>query len=372
MALFSCIYDLLTLLCLSSKCDEEKPACQKCILREIDCSYPPLLPLVWKGGKTPCKESERRATPLLDYGNGNSDEENAPSLNLDNLDLIINWFTRTVHTVNSASNFAAIETCQTVILNQAMQHHFLLHGLLGLSALHLAETHLDPLKYTRIATAHHTQGLNLFHSILKQVNEDNYAASIAFSSITAMFALGVARPEAGKLARIEIVDDLAQVFLLAKGWHKVVQVADGLKSREGDSIFPCPDSSGSPLSYDTEAAFKRIDTLNKGRDEGVYRLAISSLKSVFEKLGDEKSDDPHIALAWAATLPEEFTRLIKDRQSLALALLGYFCVVLDRVPQVWWLRGWSKGLFGVVWTHTACNHILEWPRDRIGFSEGSI
>lgn len=83
-----------------------------------------------------------------------------------------------------------------------MKHHFLLHGLLALSALHLAHSysssnppdHIAEAKYRRIATAHHNQGLATYHSILKDINDDNSAASIAFSSITVIYSFALARP----------------------------------------------------------------------------------------------------------------------------------------------------------------------------------
>jgi hypothetical protein len=142
------------------------------------------------------------------------------ALDLENVELIIQWFTKTVHTVNSPSNPAALEICQTVILEQAMQHHFLLHGLLALSALHLAESHADTQRYIRIATAHHNQGLSLYHAILEDINEANYAASIAFSSITVMFAFALSRPHGSETAARGLVDDLAQIFLLVKAGTK--------------------------------------------------------------------------------------------------------------------------------------------------------
>jgi hypothetical protein len=249
-----------------------------------------------------------------------------------------------------------------------MKHHFLLHGLLALSALHLADSHSDPEKYTRIATLHHTQGLALYHSILSDINEANYSASIAFASITAMFAFGLSRPQAAKAVGMELLDDLAQIFLLAKGWRKVVLVADGLECRAGSTICPPHNPSTRTLATDAEAAFGRLHALNQGHEAAIYTLAISSLKSVFGTLADEGSEDPHAALEWANTLPEEFVRLIRERQSLALLIVGYYCVALDRVPEVWWLRGWSKGIFSVIWTNI--DHMyqdtLNWPREMIG------
>ena len=341
------------------------------------CTYSPSKPVVWVGWRAAStKDGEPRTNssePLPPvYSSGPEADKvltlNNPSLNLENIDLIIHWFTTTVYTVNPISNPAAIKICQTVILNEAMQHHFLLHGLLALSALHIADSHSDPEKYTRIGNAHHTQGLALYYSILSNINATNYSASIAFSSITIMFAFGLSRPQAAKAVGMELVDDLAQIFLLTKGWQKVVRVAEGLECIAGSSIFPSHNPNTTALSTDTETAFSRLLALNQGHDKALYTLAISSLKSSFRTVADEGNDNPHVALEWANTLPEEFVRLIRERQNLALVVVGYYCVVLERAPQVWWLRGWSKELFSIIWRNIDHTYqgTLEWPREKIG------
>jgi hypothetical protein len=376
MTFLSYLRQSLTISCFRPKCDEQKPRCQKCIIRDAVCTYPPSTPVIWVGKKATdngetCRNCSEPSPPA--YSSSAPKEKdsitNNESLNLENINLIIHWFTTTVHTVNSTSNTAALEVCQTVVLKEAMQHHFLLHGLLALSALHLAESHTDSQKYTRIATDYHTQGLALYHSILSDINESNYSASIAFSSITTMFAFGIYKPKAPKTFGIELVQDLAQIFLLAKGWHNVVRVADALECRAGSAVFPSHNPIIGTLSTDMEAAFGRLHALNQGHDTALYTLAIDSLKSVFGTLANGRSDDPHLALEWVNTMPDDFVRLITQRQSLAMVILGYYCVVLDRVPQVWWLRGWSKGVFSVIWKdiHHPYQDTLEWPKKMIGF-----
>lgn len=243
-----------------------------------------------------------------------------PFLDLQNADLIIHWITKTVYTVNPTSNLAAIEVCQTVILDEARKHHFLLHGLLALSALHYAESCSDPQKYREIAIAHYTHGLSLYHSILSNINRANDSASIAFSS---MFAFGLSRPDSMKAVGIELVDDLAQIFSISMGWYKVVDVIEGLESRAGSNLFPPQEVNNTALSADTEAASDRLEALDQGLNTVVYTQAISSLKSVFRNLEKEGNGNRHIALEWGKSMPEEFVRLVKEREKLALVIVGF-------------------------------------------------
>lgn len=368
----------LTLLCLRPKCDEEKPTCKKCTSRNVVCTYPSTSSLIWVNRKPVSTGDEEHRT-----GNGISSPQYNPkaqeekqstkkesTLNLENIDLIIHWFTKTVHTVNPPTNLAAKEICQTFILDQARKHQFLLHGLLALSALHLADSHSDPEPYTKIATTHHTQGLELYYSILSNVNKENYSASIAFASITIMYAFGIARPRETKTSGIELVDHLSQILLLAHGWQSVVDAADRLDRGTGAPIFPAPHVHVGALSTATEAAFARLNDMNHDQDIAVYTLAIYTLKSVFHGLEGDR-ENPHIALQWAHTLPKEFVNLLHQRRDLALVIVGYYCIVLDALKEVWWLKGWSKELFGVILTNVdlSCRDVLEWPRQMIGFEE---
>jgi hypothetical protein len=107
------------------------------------------------------------------------------------------------------------------------------------------------------------------------------------------------------------------------------------------------------LDVETRGAFKRLHELNRRRsgegDVELYTLAIESLRSVFNEMKCvEKRSDPHLAMMWMDLLPEKCIRLFEERQGLALLLLAYYRVVLERVPKVWWLRGWSTGLLKAV------------------------
>lgn len=369
----------LTLLCLRLKCDEEKPSCKKCVTRDVVCTYPSTSSLIWVD-RTPVSTGRKE-----EHGteNGTSPPQYSPkaqeeklsttkesTLNLENIDLIIHWFTKTVHTVNAPTNLAAKEICQTFILDQARKHHFLLHGLLALSALQLADSHTDPESYIKIASTHHTQGLELFYSALSNINKENHSASIAFASITIMYAFGISRPGGTKTSRIELVDHLSQIILLAHGWHNVVSAVDRLDHGTGSPIFPTPHGHIGTLSTATEVAFVRLNDMNHDRDVAVYTLAISTLKSVFHDLETDR-ENPHIALEWARTLPKDFVGLLHQRRDLALVIVGYYCIVLDALKEVWWLKGWSKDLFGAILTNVdlSCRDVLEWPRQMIGFEE---
>jgi hypothetical protein len=72
-------------------------------------------------------------------------------------------------------------------------------------------------------------------------------------------------------------------------------------------------------------------------------------------------------MAWTAVLPEKCVRLFKEKQGLALVLLAYYCVVLERAPRIWWLRGCSKSLLKVIKENIGLEYQdeLKWAEDRV-------
>jgi hypothetical protein len=174
----------------------------------------------------------------------------------------------------------------------------------------------------------------------------------------------------------EPIDDLAQIFLLAKGWEKVVSVARNLSCNSSGGLDPSEVILESSLPTDTEAAFVRLQELVDLKREYLaqegetYSQAIRSLRSVFVKLlGPKKITDPHIALAWTNTLSDEFVCLFKSHKPVALVIVAFYCVVLHRGPDVWWLSGWSKGLLNVIsWNiQPEYRKELNWACEQIGF-----
>jgi hypothetical protein len=374
MTFFTFLRRSLTFSCFSKQCDEEKPKCTKCVLREVKCVYQIPQPVRWIDEKSSSSSgaTSSQETCILPpaYTPISQDQANGVStLNLESANLVVHWIRKTVYTVNAASTTAALATCQTVILDLAVQHPFLLHGLLALSALHRADTHAEPEMDTKLATAHHTRGLTLFHSVLRDITIDNYPPSIAFSSLTVMFALGISKPKDPARAEPQLLDDLIQAFRLMSGGRNVVDVAGKLRGSAvwKDARIDEPKKKVTSLAADVAEALNVLHSLNTGPNIDIYKHAIACLQSMFEKLGGNDADNPGVCMGWGNEMSEDFLRLATKRESMALLIIAHYCVVLHRVPQVWWIASWGKGLFGVVSKDIdlAFQHVLVWPRSVI-------
>jgi hypothetical protein len=72
-------------------------------------------------------------------------------------------------------------------------------------------------------------------------------------------------------------------------------------------------------------------------------------------------------MAWTAVLPEKCIRLFKERQGLALVLLSYYCVTLEKAPRIWSLRGCSQGLLKVINENIGLEH-----QDELKWAENGV
>jgi len=75
------------------------------------------------------------------------------------------------------------------------------------ASLPLTQTRSPSLQSER-GTLLRLRGLALYRGVLDDVNAANHAASIAFSSLTAMFAFGLYRPDE---KAVEVVDDFCRI-----------------------------------------------------------------------------------------------------------------------------------------------------------------
>jgi hypothetical protein len=286
-------------------------------------------------------------------------------------ELMIQWFTSTIYTVTIDE--VSLQTAQKIILKEALRHRFLLHGILSLSAIHLADKSDENQKYSTIALTHHKRALALFESERKNINASNLSASIGFSSIAIMFAFASCRPTE-PVKRNSLIDDLARIFQLAKDWHKMAQA---LTKEGGEKEVILPHEKSHETSDDTSRALDRLYEFNKqssrsdvSNETAIYKSAIECLKSTFMML-DENKLNPHLVCAWPEMIPQRFFELLKRHEKLALIIVAHYCIVLHRLRSSWWLRGWGQGVLEAICEHmdSASQEMLRWPKKMVGLEE---
>ncbi|KAH8597385.1 hypothetical protein B0O99DRAFT_670457 [Bisporella sp. PMI_857] len=373
------------------KCDEKKPQCTKCLVYGTDCKYNAGSPA---GGAGPAKDkiqSQQEPTPpALQYGGSSpstqlisasafaahgKDATAPPQLPSEDLALMINWFTATIHTVTYDD--PSLQSAQTFISRQAMTHDFLMHGVLALSAMHLADQNTGAAqnRYLTAALSHHNAGLAIFTRELGDISVNSYSACLGFSSLTLMFSLASSRPP--QHGRLRTVDNLHQIFHLAAGWHKIVGVAQPFLRKNNGGPGKITTGREAPASEETRGAVGSLERLNEefskadaAHETEVFAEAIAALGPVFAA-SEEQPRNAHVVGEWLGRLSERFITLLSEHRTLAIIIAGHYCVILHRYSHVWWLKDWGTGMMRDIWDHVdpVYRESLAWARKAVGLGD---
>ena len=279
-----------------------------------------------------------------------------PDLNIRDLELMLHWCTST-YTALSRDDTTR-EIWKEVIPEEAVKHPFLMHGMLALSALHIARLSSDKRRaeYMAIAVGHQNRALALFRPLLRDVNASNCNATFALSSIVTVFAFAFTQPS-GPMGTLAAVDDLCQVFLLARGMQHILNaslswVMDG-KLRPLLTL----EDHNSGLPDDARLALQRLGDLNDAmsasdqhHERDVYGKTISLLEDVLDRLYNNPKK-PNIAVMFAIKIPERYIGLLREHKPMALVVLAHYSVILHHLRQHWWFEGWSVRVLGAIWSN---------------------
>lgn len=71
-----------------------------------------------------------------------------------------------------------------------------------------------------------------------------------------------------------------------------------------------------------------------------------------------------MAFTWPIMLPREFVGFLQDYKPLSLVFLSYYCIILNRLENFWFLRGWDKSLLSEIWNCLPFDLRLwiDWPK----------
>ncbi|THC98709.1 hypothetical protein EYZ11_001772 [Aspergillus tanneri] len=239
---------------------------------------------------------------------------------------------------------------------EALSHPFLMHGILSLSALHLArmkDDHRSP-AYLDTAVAHQNQALAIFRELLGGINESNAKAMFAFAGVVVMYALGFPHPPEPK-DPWACVDELIQVFVLARGTQQVLHKAvPSIVGSEWETILKLDDYNNS-LPDSARQVIERLHEINNHygaqdptHNTAIYHHTIDILADMIAAIyGGWISVT--VACRWAIRLKPEFVDMVRDRSPLALVILTHYCAVLYDLRECWYVGEWSIRVPKAIW-----------------------
>ncbi|CAG8309159.1 unnamed protein product [Penicillium salamii] len=339
------------------KCDETRPTCSNCDKRHTECEYGSSTSFLWTNEDPEgVRDFARSSSAATDLGMTPS-TENTPSLNVHDLELMMQWCNSTFHTLSRNQQTDPI--WRNIVPEEALSHPFLMHGILALAALHLARTGPEASRrasYLNRAVAHQNQALALFRGLLGGVNEDNAKAMFAFAGIVVIYTFGFPNTP-GVQDPWTSVDDLYQVLVLTRGVQQVIYAPRDFRTFLSNSSFgPIlqVETVVGILPDDAVAALRQLHAANEtcGQDTNhelqIYAEVIKNLEEMLTWVyGGMRANT--IAGRWAIKLPARFMELLREREPLALVMLSYYGVLLKCLEHKWCFDEWSIRVAKVVW-----------------------
>ncbi|CAI7603156.1 hypothetical protein PCG10_010222 [Penicillium crustosum] len=364
------------------KCDEQRPNCTICTQRQEECVYSSEVPYFFAGkqsrkpsrnkqspttGQTPnATISEDEASALLNQI-GSAQISTGPVLNMEELELELQWIMQTHKLL--ARNEETRKVWEIMVLQEALQEPFLMHGILGLSALHLSHLRADnsQAKWLSIAMSHKNVAISMFSEQLSNIDRSNVKAMMSFAGLVVAFSLGSAltsgSPEGPSL------NSLIEIFTLSRGVQAVVNAEpDFLRQSNFAPLF---DVTAPQISWPDHVlvAFDRLEKLNAQcgqqiahHNTAIYERVITYLRELaaFTLL---QPTSMTLAGGFAIRAPEVYLSDLTSRQLYSLVVLAHYCGFLHMAQQNWCVGSWGRVVLGEIqqllppdWQH----HI-EWP-----------
>lgn len=265
---------------------------------------------------------------------------------------------------------------QHEVPHEAQAHDFLLHGILGFAALHLSYLHgPNDKEYHMIACQQHAKASEVFQVAVSNVNVENCTAVCTFSLIMAMCQFHVSF-NSGLLRVGEQFNSLLNALIALRGaWHLTMQYRSLVEQGPLGILLTHPRNLvKSVLDPATSRALENLESINQSTTDTKHAKAICSeairkLRYWYSLVSLAPRTWAHV-IQWAATLSPEFFSFLRQRRSMALVILAYWCVPFHRAPYRWFVEGWAKRAVWVIANSVdgAYNPVMEWPLYQVGDS----
>ncbi|KAE8152827.1 hypothetical protein BDV25DRAFT_150446 [Aspergillus avenaceus] len=323
------------------KCDEQGPPCSNCASRELRCTY-----LNTPTARTPVKSISRSPTS----NHPRQDVNTAPSTpstcsRKRELELMHKFSTETYQSLcNQATDYYV---WQVIMPRKALEHDFLLSGILAAASLHTATGLQPPEAFSYIDTAleYYNQGLAPFRQAIDNINPHNADAVFAHSVIIIMVSIALPRLTASRGESSSMTENIICVFELLQGVKKIFSIAlPWLQNKFFAANHFFFDSLTAQLHPDTEAALSRLtalnDTILADTDPDQHRIikeSIALLRRSYVRFTNYH--DAASVLSWLAAVDKEFVLVLCRRQPLPLLVLMHWGVLLGELDaKTWWAR----------------------------------
>lgn len=296
------------------------------------------------------------------------------------MELLHHYMTTTCYTLSRAPAVQAVWRDEVPRVGFTMPG--VLHGILAISALHLARS--DPSRLnTCIAQAHlhHNAAVQNVTPNVQSLASENSVGLFLFSSLICIFACANTQSTLLVLFKHGQFAEWAHLF---RGARTVVDYSShdfhsgrlGPMFTHGTSISIFRRSAealeqGQMYIRELRQLVSR-EYANQEQLRHVYEAILEGLArtlAVAMKNGEGQRLQTADVFAWLFEASNEYLELLRQETPLALIIFGYFCVALRQIEWMWWVEGLSNRLM------TQLYHVLDedwrcwlkWPQEQIGW-----
>lgn len=294
-----------------------------------------------------------------------------PDMNLAYLELMHHYSTSTARTFHDFGDGG--KRWEVIVPSQAQSYEFLMHALLGVSALHIV--HLrgrdsSTSQYLSRAHAHHAEALALFRSSVTDITPMNGAAVAAFSCLFLVFSCGTAQLS-DTLPNQDPIDILLTIVGFFRTYWKLFVSTTQWLDAPSPQASPSPPMPEPDLSGVKEnAAMRALDELlrinTSSSDDEVCKAIYHGAIIQMQRSLDSGSALPRFL--WPLTVSDEYLTLLEQRQPMALIILAHGCTLTKELPCRWFIHNWITHItnsiarqIDVPWRPT-----MRWPLEQCG------
>lgn len=255
-----------------------------------------------------------------------------------------------------------------------------MHGLLALSALHLAFLHPSQAhKYARLCDKHQAIALTKYRSILASEIDMNTAdALFAFASTLSLSTMARScSPIMTEHTQAIDLDAVVELFFLTRGVKDVIHLCyQHIKSGPMAEMFE-GHSYGDDVSVilpETVAQrFRDLDRMLRASHLDAEarqhcQSALTELEDIYKNLvhfGTASLIDVGQVWRWAVAVSSGFLRLVQARIPAALIIVAHFAAATAAIRTTWYTENWGMYTLNGIEMELDQQYRcwMEWPRE---------
>ncbi|KAH7090303.1 hypothetical protein FB567DRAFT_626303 [Paraphoma chrysanthemicola] len=366
------------------KCGEEVPICRNCNNRRVQCIYKSShaqIEYVSNGSSPDIRSQAPTPGPSAACFCGHVCPNASPTnvTRTEELHLYAHYISSASCTMSNGSNDLRI--WQNVIPEEAVQHEFLVDGLLSLSSLHFAEQNpASRLHYTEIAMIYQNSALNGYKKTLNNISSKNRGAIFAFSVL--LNVLVIAFPnvcptsadsshEESVVLLIELLQGLQIILQTPNVFQEELAKYEPFVSRYRRATEPLKPGGhvANALSSLRARADCHADNIER---HTAYLSGIESLEVAFRSIQNDPEYLGHI-LGWPVTVRAKLLVLFKQRDPMAILIFIHYGVLLLHARHRWWAKNTGICLIESLAQYVTSNHpdwtgTTQWARTQAGMA----